>query len=353
MWIIRYGWRLGILTISLASAAVRGDTQRETLVWDQTFEKLVKDEIQPWYVQGETGTFNGVSVDDQPVPLHYKAFVNPKARADIVIVHGFGERIPKYMELAYAFYQQGYSVFLYDQRGFGESKRLLKNSGAVYVHKFEHYVEDLKLFYDKIVIPRSPNKPHFIFAHSMGGAVTSLFLARYPEVASRAVLSTPMHEMNSGWLPRWMAYSMVYTGVAIGQGASYAFGQPRPLFQERFEKAATQSYSRWKWFSDFSSQPDQREHALGGASNHWVLEAYGATSQFSDEGFPRKIKIPILLFQAGKDTWVVDRAQDFFCQDAPDCTLIRYEDAKHEIYWETDAIRASYLQKILEFFGPS
>jgi lysophospholipase len=200
-------------------------------------------------------------------------------------------------------------------------------------------------------MPKSPGKPNFIFAHSMGGAVTTLFLANHPKLVSRAVLSTPMHEMQLGGLPRWSALSLVYVGSKIGRGTSYAFGQQAPHFPENFEKAATQSHSRWKWFADYAGSPNLRASALGGATNHWVLEVFGVTNQFMREGFPQKIRIPVLLFQAGRDTWVGDKGQNFFCQHAPDCELIRYQDAKHEIYWEKDSLRTPYLQKILSFFA--
>ena len=63
------------------------------------------------------------------------------------------------------------------------------------------------------------------------------------------------------------------------------------------------------------------------------------------------VNIPILLFQAGKDTFVRSGGQNKFSRYAKDCRLVRIENAKHEIYNERDEILDNYIYQIIEFYN--
>ncbi len=56
------------------------------------------------------------------------------------------------------------------------------------------------------------------------------------------------------------------------------------------------------------------------------------------------------MFQAGLDTYVKPEGQNTFCAAAPNCTMIKVPNSKHEIYNEVVAIRLDYWNKAEEFF---
>ena len=78
------------------------------------------------------------SYDD--TKIFYEYYINPQEKAAVVISHGFCEFTAKYEEFVYYFFQAGYSVFLFDYRGHGYSKRLLEDMGKVHVHSYNEYV---------------------------------------------------------------------------------------------------------------------------------------------------------------------------------------------------------------------
>ena len=64
----------------------------------------------------------------------------------------------------------------------------------------------------------------------------------------------------------------------------------------------------------------------------------------------QNIKADVLLFQAGKDTFVKPNGHNKFVSLAKNCEFVRFEDAKHEIYIEKDEIFNPYIEKVLGFY---
>ena len=65
----------------------------------------------------QEGTFCGFDGKE----LYYEYFQVQESRGAIVLVHGLSEFTGKYHEFAWYLLNQGYDVFLYDQRGHGRS----------------------------------------------------------------------------------------------------------------------------------------------------------------------------------------------------------------------------------------
>ena len=62
-----------------------------------------------------------------------------------------------------------------------------------------------------------------------------------------------------------------------------------------------------------------------------------------------KIRIPVLLFQAEKDSYVKNESQDAFAAKAPGCELVKLPGMRHELYFaEGEALR-HYWEKIFAF----
>lgn len=151
---------------------------------------------------------NGYIIGEKGLKLYYEKFICENAKANIVICHGFGECTEKYYELIYYFINEGYSVFIIEHRGNARSQRLGIDDYQISVDKFSYYIEDFKKFIDEVVIPNGNDKKLLLFAHSMGGAIGTMFLERYQEYFSGAVLSAPMHEINTGKVPKFVATSI-------------------------------------------------------------------------------------------------------------------------------------------------
>ncbi len=89
----------------------------------------------------------------------------------VLIVHGYAEHIKRYQHFYSELDRQGFRVMGYDHKGHGQSE-----GKRAIIDSFDTYVEDLHhmctLFFQK-------GKKNFIFAHSMGGLIATLYLEKY------------------------------------------------------------------------------------------------------------------------------------------------------------------------------
>ena len=137
------------------------------------------------------------SFDDTALRYYYA--IPEGAKGIVLMVHGLSEFFGKYHEMAWYFYRSGFGFFFLEQRGHGYSGGKLPDAAdIVVIDDFRTYMKDLKCFYDRIVDPRSEGLPKVIFAHSMGGAVSALFLENYPGLFKGAVFSSPMFRLSTG-----------------------------------------------------------------------------------------------------------------------------------------------------------
>lgn len=307
-----------------------------------------KASIDAFFAKSPIQSIAGQPYRSRPVRIDYKKFIHPQAKAAIVLVHGFSENFYKYRETIFDLYNQGYTVFAYNQRGHGYS-RLIEDQAPVHVDDFQNYVDDLhELVLQKV---KPLNIPVVILAHSMGGAVGSLYAETYPDDLDALVLSAPMLGMKTDGFPLWAARSLSFLGAHLGLSESFAPGQTPPQNNWSFEEANTQSKVRWEDYRDFSYHPDWQDLRRGGATYGWVNAALSATNRLMQAEQIAKISKPVLLFQAGIDTYVPSKEQDQFCQMANNCTLHRYDQAKHEIYREIDSLRQDFFAKVFQFIN--
>lgn len=107
-----------------------------------------------------------------------------KAKAVVVLVHGFGEHCHRYIPYFRLFEKSAISFFAYDQMGHGtsEGKRGVISS-------YSHLLDDVQTCLNKAK-ELFPEIPVFVYGHSMGGNIAANFLIqRKPEIAGSIITS--------------------------------------------------------------------------------------------------------------------------------------------------------------------
>lgn len=103
------------------------------------------------------------------------------ARADLLVVHGYGEYGGRYRELAHALAEAGIRCTAIDLRGHGMSE-----GRRGFVRRFDEYLDDIETALNEL-----PPTNRFLLGHSNGGlAVLSLLSTRQPNV-SGAIVTNP------------------------------------------------------------------------------------------------------------------------------------------------------------------
>lgn len=309
------------------------------------FDETMAGPAAALWQQRQEGMFQGVN----NINIGWVSFTGNNPDRAIIVVNGRVESYWKYQELFYDLVRQGYDVFSLDHRGQGISDRLAEDTELGHVGHFDDYVSDLNTFIESVVKPRGYQQL-FMLGHSMGGTITSLYLARHPDTIDRAVLSAPMHGINiSKWM-RPIASPLARVMEQLQRQPSYAPGQV-PYYPKPFNNnPLTQSKVRYQWFRDlYEHKPELK---IGGPSARWVWQGLAAAkSCLSEAG---NITTPLLLLQASEDTIIDNAAQQQFHQAMQqanrDCQFKVITGARHELLFEADTFRTPALASTLEHF---
>lgn len=305
-------------------------------------KKIVEDIREKLRKIKEAGYFAGKNSAN----IYYEKYSIENEKGRIVILHGFSECIDKFTEMIYYFTEMGYSVYAIEHRGHGRSGSLSNiHKSQVNIDKFIYYVEDLKIFLDRIVAKKDSDL--YLYAHSMGGAIGTMFLEEYSGYFKKAILSAPMMEIKTGDIPKWVSYIISSVYIAVGNGNNYLFGQGP--FDGKYDLEGAGTSNKYRYENHLEELKSNEEIQRSGGSFKWIFQSLKASDKIIKKENVQKINIPILLFQAGKDTFVKDRGQNKFCERARKCKKVRFENAKHEIFGENDEILLEYLKIIKEF----
>ena len=273
--------------------------------------------------------------------VHYTAD-NP--RGTLVLVHGFSENADKYRECIYYLLREHYSVLIFDQRGHGRSHREAPVN-VVHVDRFEQYAEDLE---DVLAAYRSSlTAPLFLFAHSMGGAVSMLFLQKHPNVFKKAVLSAPLVSLQYRGLVRVCAASACRFCTLTGRAKKTVFIAKRDYENEPFERSSALSPARFAYLKSLRMSDPL---LCGGAPSYaWSLAAIGITKKLLDKRALARVKLPVLILSAEIEHLVCPNAQQKLARILPNGHFKRIAHSKHEILFASDDILHPVLDEILDF----
>ena len=346
-------------TIEASSPAKTPSSNPYNLSTEEHFEATYTNEIEPyWNKYKVEGKFTGVD----GVEIKYVSFIREGEKGAIVISSGRTEGYFKYHELVYDLGKQGYSVYIHDHRGQGHSGRMASNRQMGHVNNFEDYVQDLHTFVDKVV-KKTPHPKLFLLAHSMGGGIAARYIEEYPNDFTAAALSSPMLEpgkhllfVNEG-CKAVESTDWIRTNIRGIKTPRYVLGKSDYEKEDCGNSELTHSEVRCKKTADLYEQfPDTK---LGGPSTHWAAEACKASKQLRSKVEASKIRIPVLVLQAGEDKAVAHQGQEEFCKNLNSSQHVKCEgetpqvikDAYHELFVEKDEYRIPALTKILDFFG--
>lgn len=270
----------------------------------------------------------------------------------VILLGGRTEFIEKYYEDMYNWQARGYSVAAMDWRGQGLSHRECAAMGGThrerhYLHSFDDLIKDLKVFFNDIITEHLPG-PYILMGHSQAGHSILRFLHDHGDLVHQAIVMAPMVDIPLPgpdslilWLPKLMRL--------LGQDHRYVPGH------KAFKTG------RWGWRKKLTNDDERfqdedwfihnKDHnlAVGGVTFGWLLAAKDSIRTLNQPGYPEAITTPTLMFQAGDDEIVDNKAQNALAKRMPSIGLVHIEGAKHELLKETDAVRAKVWQAIDHF----
>ena len=162
-------------------------------------------------------------------------------RAVLVLVHGLAEHSGHYAATAEELTRRRYVLHTMDLRGHGRSE-----GPRCYICAFDQYLDDLDVLAGRAVA-RQPEKPWFLWGHSMGGLIATAWAIVRQPACRGLVLSAPLLRAQTLFIlaarfagplsrifPRWRAIRVNFGGISRDRSGS-PNSQADPLvFHGRF-----------------------------------------------------------------------------------------------------------------------
>ena len=316
------------------------------LIREEGYARAMEAVVEP----GLAALRREIDVPVEGGTLHAEAYEPKDARAAVVVLHGYTESCEKFREMIWYFLRDGLAVYTYDHRGHGLSVRAVADTSITHVDRFEDYLRDMEQVMERVVLPKTADLPRLLYAHSMGGAIGALALIEHPDWFARAVLTAPMIEASSAPFPRRLAQAIAGALCLAGKAKARAFvGKPFDPANETYENGFSTGRARFDYYTQKRIRCAHLQNCS--PSYGWLRASLGVTDRLLDLQSGAKIKTPLLLCQAGRDTLVIAAAQERFVRQAAGAQLRRFEEAKHEIYGSDDAVMAEYVPAVLAFLN--
>lgn len=162
-------------------------------------------------------TSDWLSGDHLLARYHWPA-PNHTPRAQVLLVHGLGEHMGRYNQVAFALQSAGFAVQGYDHVGHGLSSGVRGDIATPH-----QLVDDLAAVVADIQHHKPRSEPLILLGHSMGGLVVARALAEKACSADAAVLSSPafgaftnpVQKLLLATLPRVLPHLRVGNGLKL------------------------------------------------------------------------------------------------------------------------------------------
>ena len=318
----------------------------EGLVLSSDYSRVMETRVIPFLASHHTD----LRVNRGGVSLFTSRFVpEGTPRGTVMIVHGFTENIEKYAEIIHSLLKNGWCILAYDQRGHGRSGRKsgIQDLSLTHVDRFEDYVEDMKAVVTEVLVPMPG--PKVLLCHSMGGAVSAMYLENEHSPFERAVFLSPMIAPNLGGAPASLVKAVCRVPITLGLGQRRAFISRPYAGPEDFDTSCATGRERFNWYETLRGAT--AEFTNNGPSYRWALEAINVTKKLLGPGMPEKISIPVRVFGAENDSSVIPSAQEAFVSHLKNGSLERVPGSKHEIYRSPDSVLFPWWRRVLSFLA--
>ncbi len=264
--------------------------------------------------------------------LFYQRWLNPSARATLVLTHGMGEHSEAYVKSADALGKLGWNIVAWDLRGHGRSA-----GKRGHVDHFSDFTSDLSQLLLHLQKNGQLQQPFVLVGHSMGGLITLKYLidetkegASDDPRPSACILSSPLLEV-------------ALKVPAVKEFASKVLNNFWPSLTLYNEIQYTDLTRDPEWLKTYD-RDSLRHDKISPALYQGMVETMKDVMADAE-----KIKLPIEILAAGHDKVVSLKATEAFFEkvSSPMKKMIVYKESYHEIF--NDLERESVFRDLNQF----
>jgi alpha-beta hydrolase superfamily lysophospholipase len=246
---------------------------------------------------------------------HWPIPESNSTRGTIVLVHGLGEHIGRYVHVAKFFNDLHFNVIGYDLYGHGKSEGL---PGSIQVSS--QHLDDLIEIVDSARNAMPSNKPLVLLGHSMGGLIAARFVSLNLRLIDGLVLSSPALDPDLSAFQKLLLAVLpaILPNLRVGNGLNADFISRDAGVVAAYKNDALVHDRISGLLAKFIADAGP---AVIAAATNWV--------------------VPTLVLFAGKDRLVYPRGSRAFISKASSSVVSSYcfEEMFHEIFNEPDVVK--------------
>jgi acylglycerol lipase len=260
--------------------------------------------------------------------LYAQGWSPAQAKAVVCIVHGFAEHGGRFAHVAERLGREGYAVLAIDQFGHGKTE-----GPRGYSPSLDASLDAIKNLLDEAE-KRFPNKPKFLYGHSMGGNMVLNYLLRRKPKINGAVATAP-------WLK---------------------LGFDPPAFKLLLAKVMNNIYPKWPEKADLDTsflsrdkeevrkyETDPLVHNTARAGT--FFDTYNAGQWAIDHA--SELTVPLIILHGTDDKLIAHKGSELFVANAPK-NLVTFKSLPgyyHEIHNEPAAEREKVFVEIINWLN--
>jgi lysophospholipase len=272
----------------------------------------------------------------------------PTSKGTVIFLNGRADFVERYFETMGEMQSRGFHVAGFDWRGQGGSQRLLKDSLRGHIRSFREYDEDLRAVMESVVLKQCPG-PYYPIGHSTGGHILLRALARQSWF-SKAIVTSPLLELNYGPWPKSLAFFLASVATAFGLGWAYLPGFKKPPFLlHPFEDNILTSDAK-RWSRDLRTLSDHSSLGVGGPTYAWLAATILSLKDLHKRRAGQGLNCPTMMVLAGREQVVDNKAAHSFAATMPGLSTVIIQQSRHEIMMENDNVRREFLAVIDSYF---
>jgi lysophospholipase len=308
-------------------------------------ESRTPPSIAPRFYAPDGWAWGYVRVGDGSVQRYGVSATAVGPRATILILPGYSEPAEKWFETVRRLNEDGYTVWVLERQGQGGSERLTPWRDLGHVDSFDPDVAAVRALVNVVIRPKG-DTPLIVLGHSAGGLV-ALRAVETGLPTDGLILSSPALELAN--LPRsrdevanigrWARRLKLGWLKAPGQSGWRRDGPEGVAAGVTSDKARGAVQQAW-----LTANPDLR---MGAPSLGWLAAFFDASERAQVDA--RQVNAPILMLDAGKDSYVLTAPQTKICKAMRDCREVRFSAGRHELHMESDATRDAWLSQVEAF----
>lgn len=258
------------------------------------------------------------------VALHVRWTLAANPKGSVLVVHGIGEHGGRYKNVEDALVPAGWNVFTYDHRGHGRS-----TGRRTHVDRFDNYADDLQRVFDEVQALAGKGKI-FIWGHSMGGLISTVWAGLRRTAVWGAILSAPPYRIAvpvpKAKIIAAKILSNVVPTLALANEVDPGLLSRDPAVGKAYATdALVERKATVRWGAEFLAAVDLVNARAG------------------------EVQVPYLLVHGSADKITsADGSREFHAKTASsDKTLSIYDGYFHELHNEPEAERVKLFTEVL------